>query len=445
MTLSRKSRREFLRASLAAVSGTPLAPYLTDALAAPPEPPRAKNDRFRIGAIGLRYQGSVITEKALAFGDLVAVCDVDRHVREQARASFGSTAQLYEDYRKMLERKDIDIVLIATPDHWHTAMAIAACQAGKDVYCEKPLTLTVQEGQQLCKVVKESRRVFQVGTWQRSDINFRLACELVRAGRLGKLRKVIVELDKNPTGGPFPKVAAPSNLNWDLWQGQTPNVPYIAERCHYTFRWWQEYSGGKMTDWGAHHIDIAHWAMGVQHTGPLEIDGRGKFPTVESGFNVPTDYEIRLTYPNNVQMVVRDSSPNGNTTITFEGERSTLVVGRGRLTGPAVDALKDQPMPPEKFTLYAHDKVGNPNRTGKLAALVNHMENFFDCVKKRNLDTISDVVSQHRSVSACHLANIGLRLGRKLRWDPERETFSADSEANGLLSRQQRKGFEIGA
>jgi len=445
MTLSRKHRRAFLRASAAALAGTALAPYITSAAFEQAPPVKAKNDRLRIGAIGLRYQGSVITEKALAHGDLVAVCDVDRNVAEQARASFGSTATIYEDYRKLLERKDIDVVLIATPDHWHTAMLIAACQAGKDVYCEKPLTLTVDEGKLLSQVVRATGRVVQVGTWQRSDINFRLACELVRAGRVGKLRTVTVKLDRNPSGGPFASSAPPKNLNWDLWQGQTPAVPYVHERCHYTFRWWQEYSGGKMTDWGTHHMDIAHWAMGVQHTGPLSVEGQATYPKTPNGYNLPLTYRAHLAYPGGIDLHILDTAANGQTTITFEGDQSSLTVGRRVLTGPAVAALKDDPLPRERFALYGHDDLNLPTRTDKLASLVNHMDNFFACVKTRNRETLSDVVSQHRSVSACHLANISMRLGRKLKWNPDQEVFIGDDEANRHLSREQRKGFEIKA
>ena len=445
MTLSRKHRREFLRSSIAGLAGTALAPYVSLAAFEQPAAVKSKNDRLRIGAIGLRYQGSVITEKALAHGDVVAVCDVDRNVADQARASFGSNATIYEDYRKLLERNDLDVVLIATPDHWHTAMLIDACKAGKDVYCEKPLTLTVDEGKLLCNVVRDTRRVVQVGTWQRSDINFRLACEMVRGGRVGKLRTVTVKLDRNPTGGPFSSSAAPKNLNWDLWQGQTPNVPYIHERCHYTFRWWQEYSGGKMTDWGTHHMDIAHWGMGLQHTGPLEIDAQATFPKEPNGYNLPLTYRANLVYPGGIDLHILDTAANGQTTITFEGDQSSLTVGRRVLTGPAVQALKDDPLPRERFTLYGHDNASLPNRTDKLASLVNHMDNFFACVKSRNTATLSDVVSQHRSVSACHLANIGMRLGRKLKWDPDKELFNGDDEANGLLRREQRKGFEIKA
>ena len=252
-------------------------------------------------------------------------------------------------------------------------------------------------------------------------------------------------LDKNPTGGPFRPTTVPGNLNWDLWQGQTPSVPYTPERRHYTFRWWQEYSGGKMTDWGAHHIDIAQWGMGVQSSGPLEIEGKATFPKAENGYNVPIDYQARLVYPGGVEMTILDVASNGKTFIRFEGSKSSLTVGRGTITGPAVTALRDDPLPREKFQLYAHDNPDLPNRTGKLASLVNHMDNFFACVKSRNVQTISDVVSQHRSVSTCHLVNIALRLGRKLKWNPMKELFIGDDEANRLLSREQRKGYEIKA
>jgi predicted dehydrogenase len=332
MTLSQKTRREFLRASVTPLAGTALAPYLTAAAAEPAR--RARGHRFRLAAVGMRYQGSVITQKALAHGDLVAVCDVDRHVAEQAKASFGSTAALYEDYRKMLDRKDVEVVLIGAPDHWHTAMALAACRAGKDVYCEKPLTLTVDEGKLLCKVVKETKRAFQVGTWQRSDVNFRLACELVRAGRLGKLRKVTVMLDKNPTGGPFRATPPPANLNWDLWQGQAPAAPYAAERCHYTFRWWQEYSGGKVTDWGAHHLDVAQWAMGVQLSGPLEVEGTATFPKVENGYNVPGAYRARLVYPGGVEMTVLDGPAGARPSSGSRGARVRSPSAAGRSPAP---------------------------------------------------------------------------------------------------------------
>lgn len=435
------SRRGLFRSAAAALATATMVPYVPTADAEKRIAPRSKNDRFGIGAIGMRYQGTVIAEKARAHGDIVAIADVDRHVREQARASFGSTPAIYEDYRKLLDRKDVDVVTIGTPDHWHAKMVIDACLAGKDVYVEKPLTLTVEEGILLCRVVQKTGRVVQVGSWQRSDHRFRLACELVRQGRIGKLKRVEVVLGKNVTGGPFPTSDPPRHLNWDLWQGQTPAVPYIEERCHYTFRWWYEYSGGQMTDWGAHHMDIAQWGIGADTSGPVEIHGKAEFPNVPNGYNVATKFSARLVYANGVELTVDDEGRNG---VMFEGEDGRIFVNRGTISGKPVEDLESNPLPREQFKLYAFDNLSRPPRMGKLDAIVNHMGNFFDCVKSRKTP-ISDVVSQHRSASVCHLANISMRLGRKLRWDPGQQQFIGDEEANRWLRRPQRPGYEVRA
>lgn len=433
-TSALRSRRQILQAAALAV------PYVFTSNATARLWPRMKNDRLRLGAIGMRYQGSVITEKAQAFGDVVAICDVDREIAEKAKAQFGGQAELYEDYRKLLERQDLDVVLIGAPDHWHSAMTIAACRAGKDVYCEKPLTLTVAEGQLLCRVVQETKRVVQVGTWQRSDERFRTAVEMVQAGRIGQLQQVTVAMGKNPTGGPFPAVTPPSHFNWDLWLGQCPMTPYLKERSHYTFRWWYEYSGGEMTDTGAHHLDIAQWAIGAQHSGPVEIDGQATFPEKSPAhYNVATTYQANYRYANGVKLVVTDEGRNG---LLFEGDKGRIFVNRGLLSGKPVDDLAQDPLPREKFTLYPHDNLDRPPRAGKLEAIINHMGNFYDCLQSRNMP-VSDVVSQHRSVSVCHLGNISMRLGRPLKWNPEKEEFVNDDEANTWLRREQRAGYEI--
>ena len=334
----------------------------------------------------------------------------------------------------------MDVVTIGTPDHWHAQMLIDACRAGKDVYCEKPLTLTVAEGQRIIEVVRETKRIVQVGTWQRSDSRFRLACELVRSGRIGRLQKVTVVLGKNVTGGPFTPQSVPAHLNWNQWQGPTPDVPYIPERCHYTFRWWYEYSGGQMTDWGAHHVDIAQWAMGMEHTGPTRIETIAKFPQVENGYNVALDFDVRLTYANGTVMEIKDSDRNG---ILFEGTEGRLFVNRGTVSGKPVEELATKPFRREDFSLYDNDNLARPERAGKLDAIINHMGNFYDCVVSRK-PVLADVASQHRSVSVCHLANISMRLGRPLLWNPDQEQFTDDSEANRWLSRDRRKGFELG-
>jgi myo-inositol 2-dehydrogenase/D-chiro-inositol 1-dehydrogenase len=346
---------------------------------------------------------------------------------------------LYEDYRKMLERSDLDVIMIGTPDHWHTAMVIDACRAGKDVYCEKPLTLTIDEGKRMRGVVAETGRVVQVGTWQRSDHRFRLAVEMVRSGRIGKLRKVLVVLGKNKTGGPFAVESPPPRFNWNRWQGQTPDVPYIKERGHYTFRWWYEYSGGQMTDWGAHHVDIAQWGIGAENSGPVEIDAAATFPTVENGYNVATKFAAKYRYANGVELEILDEGRNG---VLFEGDAGRMFVNRGSINGKPVEALAEHALERHQFKLYAHDNLDRPERFGKLDAIINHMGNFYDCVRSRNVP-LADVAGQHRSVSTCHLGNISMRLGRKLQWDPDAEQFIGDDEANTWLRREPRKGFEI--
>jgi myo-inositol 2-dehydrogenase/D-chiro-inositol 1-dehydrogenase len=433
------SRRGFLgQASSVTLAG--FTPYIFTSNAEARRAPRSANDRLRLGSIGLRYQGSVITEKALAFGDVVAICDVDRDIADKARQQFGGKADIYGDYRKLLDRQDIDVVLIGTPDHWHTAMTIAACRAGKDVYCEKPLTLTIDEGKLLTKVVRETGRVVQVGSWQRSDDRFRRAVEMVRAGRIGKLQKVSVAMGKNAQGGPFPVAPVQPNLNWDLWLGQCPSMPYIKERGHYTFRWWYESSGGEMTDTGAHHLDIAQWAIGAERSGPVEIDGKAAFPAkIPDGYNVALSYSAIYRYANGVEMHVTDEGRNG---IMFEGDQGRIFVNRGLLTGKPVDDLVTNPLPREAFALYPDDNLARPPRAGKLDAIINHMGNFHDCLISRKTP-ISDVETQHRSVTTCHLGTISMRLGRKLNWNPDTEQVVGDDEANGWLKREQRKGFEI--
>ena len=437
MKNSTPTRRFFMGASLATISGLAETWRSTGRRNDPAvEKPRSKIERLGIASIGMRYQGTVISEKARLFGDIVAIADVDRHVREQARASFGSTPRIFEDYRDMLERKDIDVVLIGSPDHWHSKMTIDAVAAGKDVYCEKPLTLTIDEGKVLRRTVGNSDRVVQVGTWQRSDSRFRLAVEMVRQGRLGKLRKVTCTTNKNPTGGPFKNAPVPSHFNWNLWQGQAPSVPYIPERAHYTFRWWYEYAGGKMTDWGAHHIDIAQWAI---NSVPVHVDATATLPNIKNGYNVAQDFAANIQYKNGVELKVVDEGRIG---ILFEGDKGRIFVNRGSLSGLPVDHLKKQPLPREEFETYGFDNLDRPPRAGKLDAIINHMGNFFDCIESRH-QTISDLESQHRSATTCHLANISMRLGRPLKWDAKREQIVGDDRANNYLKREQRKGFEV--
>ena len=249
--------------------------------------------------------------------------------------------------------------------------------------------------------------------------------------------EVTCATDKNPTGGPFNTQPVPSHFNWELWQGQTPDMPYIPERAHYTFRWWYEYSGGKMTDWGAHHIDIAQWAIDSL---PVEINGRATLPEPDDkSYNVAKDFAADVKYANGVELLVRDEGRRG---ILFEGDAGRIFVNRGSISGKPVEDLAKKPLDRDSFVIYDNDNLSRPERAGKLDAIINHMGNFYDCCQTRQTP-ISSVLSQHQSVTNCHLANISMRLGRPLKWDPQNETFIGDDDANQWLAREQRKGYEI--
>ena len=304
MIIRTRTRREFLRVS---ATSPMLLPFLSPFARTLADETRAKNDRPRLGLIGAGGQGTGDAEGAAAHGDFLAVCDVDRRHAEKAKNDKRvgkEKADIYEDYRKLLDRKDIDAVIIGTPDHWHTKICIDAMRAGKDVYCEKPLTLTIDEGKKLGQVAKETKRVVQVGTQQRSDHNrvFLLAVAMVRSSRIGKIKKITVSIGEGPTGGPYPVTNPPAELNWDMWLGQAPKVGYREHRCHGEFRWWYEYSGGKLTDWGAHHVDIGHWAIGMEHSGPntievvkgmLPIEFNAGYPAAEDRYNTVTQFLVR--------------------------------------------------------------------------------------------------------------------------------------------------------
>lgn len=436
------NRRDMIR--ITAASGLVL-PYLRPGRTMADET-KTPNSRPKVGSIGLGGMGNGDASQAARYGDIVAVCDVDLDRAEAAKASerIGKgKADVYQDYRKVLERPDIEIVTISTPDHWHSKILIEAMKAGKDVYCQKPLTLTIDEGKKICKVLKETGRVVQVGTQQRSENNnmFLLAAAMVRDGRLGKMKKVTCRIGGAPKGGPFKTEEPPAKLNWDMWQGQTPAVPYIKERCHYEFRWWYEYSGGKMTDWGAHHVDEAMWALGLDDSGVEKVEVvkaihpvpySNGYPTVNNEYNTATSFHVKCTAPGGVELNIVDEGENG---ILFEGDKGSIFVSRSEiiLKGMPVDALYKNPVSEELLM-----KMRNGKRYD------GHMGNFMECVRDRG-KPISDVYSHHRAMTTCHLGNIAMRLGRSLTWDAAKEEIVGDSEANAWQKREQRKGYEVEA
>ncbi|MBL8851924.1 MAG: Gfo/Idh/MocA family oxidoreductase, partial [Planctomycetaceae bacterium] len=430
---------------------------------------RSPNERPIIGCIGTgdRWMGGV-GPNALKYGNCVAVCDVDEnHMgagRDLVKNSQGEKGKdveiaMHEDYRKILDRKDIEAVTIVTPDHWHSKIAIEALRAGKDVYCEKPLTLTILEVKQIIKVLEETGRVFQVGTQQRSEMGdkqgprFLQAIAMIRDGRIGQVKKVTCDIGGAPVSGSIPVVDVPSGLNWERWLGQAPLVDYRYKaldnkygnsRCHYEFRWWYEYSGGKMTDWGAHHVDIAQWAIEQNgpDQGPTSIEGlvaehpvpyKDGRPTLDDQYNTATKFDIQVMFANGVELHIVDSSPDGNG-ILFEGTKGRFHVSRGDIKGKPFEDLKTNPLPDGAVAaLHGTDYAGTPNA---------HMRNFMECVKSRGTP-ISDVWSHHRAMTTCHLANIAIRLGRKLEWDPVAQQIVGDADANQWQTREQRKGYEI--
>lgn len=430
------TRRKFVQTSagLATLAATP---YWISSRARAEE---SKNQRPLIGAIGLGGQGTGDARRASKYGDIVAVCDVQRQHAERAKEKHFAKADVLEDYRKLLERKDIEAVTIGTPDHWHTEIALAALDAGKHVYCEKPLTLTIDEGKQLVAMVKKTGKTMQVGTQQRGDQYnlFGRAVATVRSGQLGKIKKVTVQLPlSTEQGGPFAAQPVPEGLNWDFWLGQAPSVDYCPERSHFRFRWWYEYSGGIATDWGAHHMDVAHWALDVENSGPLTIDGtKTELPNIPGGFNTPKFVTVDFTYPGDIQLQMQ-AQPPGDEGVMFEGENGRIFVNRGRLTGKPIEEQDASPQLKEKIMADVEKLF-----KGNTAQMGDHMGNFFEAFKYGKWP-ISDVESQHRSVSACHLANLSIRLRRKLTWDAAKEQFVGDSEADAMLTRPQRSPYQV--
>jgi myo-inositol 2-dehydrogenase / D-chiro-inositol 1-dehydrogenase len=453
-------RRGFLQRSAAAAAAVTVPYWHGQPAAAAGDSPSGQP---RVGCIGVGGRGMAIARSAARFGNIVAVCDADRGRAEQARETLGGEAAVYQDYRELLARDDVDVVLNGTPDHWHTAINVAACRAGKDLYTEKPLTLTIDEGKLLREVVEQTGRIVQVGTQQRSERSFRLAVELVRNERIGRLRQVWVALPYFSTkGGPFPHEPVPPPLDWDLYQGQAPERPYCRQRTHANFRWWYEYAGGIVTDWGNHHMDIAHWGIDCEHSGPLSVEARALFPNEShpQSYNTPDRFFARMQYPNDIELLyfsalgdrqlygaveshqatsperiewlfgaetdeeIKSFSRNG---IMFVGDKGRIFVNRGAVYGRAAEELDEKPLPPDAW---------------RAPPSGDHMANFFACVASRETP-IAPVDVQHRTVTACHLTNISLRLGRALRWDAQREQIVDDPEADAWRSRPQRPPYTV--
>lgn len=394
------------------------------------------SERVTIGLIGCGSMGNANLNGFLGLDDVqvVAVCDPDAGRRaasrrvvearyaEESRSGAFTGCSDHADFRDLLARDDIDAVIQATPDHWHALTVIAAAEAGKDIYGEKPLSLTIRQGRIMADTVARYGRVFQTGSQQRSDARFRFACELVLNGYIGTVHRVVCGLPTGHETTNHQPQSPPQGFDYDMWLGPAPDAPYCENRTHSNFRWILDYSGGQVTDWGAHHIDIAHWGLGLARTGPIAVEGRGEFPR-DGLYDAAVHYEFRCRYANGVEMVVTDDFENG---VRWEGSDGWVFVSRSR-----IDA--------EPFSLLQHtlapDDVHLPRSAG-------HRRDFIDAVRTRGA-TIAPIEEAHRTITVAHLGNLAMQLGRRLRWDPDREAFIDDALANRMRDRAMRGSWRL--
>lgn len=410
-------RRDFVKVSASAAFAAPM--FVKESVF-------GANERIVTGHIGLGGMGTANLRKHL--GRAGALCDVDSgHLARAAQLvrKAGGKAATCEDYRRLLDRSDIDAVIISTPDHWHALQTIHACEAGKDVYVEKPLTLTIEQGRRMVTAARVNNRIVQTGSMQRSNKLFRRAAEMVRNGMIGELQVVLAGIAKaNHPGEPVPDSPVPENLNYNLWLGPAPVRPYNKKRLHYNFRFFWDYSGGQMTNWGAHHIDIAQWGMGEDQSGPIRTAAENVTFHPKGWHEVTETCRVTHHYASGVKLIVgqlQDDIPMGT---TFIGTKGRIHVNRGKLWSFPEGLVKQE---------FSEDAV-------RLPVSNDHHGDFLSSVKTRELP-ICDVEIGHRSATVCHLGTIACRLGRVIHWDPKTEAVRDDPEASALVKRVERTGY----
>ena len=428
MEQKKSTRRRFIKKTISSTLGIIALPQIIPASSLGRGGAIAPSDRIVMGAIGVGSQGTGNMRNFLGKKEtrFVAVCDVDKSHRDRAKQIVDETysnteCKTYHDFREFLEEETLDAVSIALPDHWHMIITVAAAKKGIDIYGEKPLARSIREGRSIVTACEENDIIWQTGSWQRSVGNFRKACELVRNGFIGKVERVEVGL---PDGarliGTPPVMPIPESLDWDFWLGPAPAVPYRGV-SHWDWRWILDYSGGQLTDWAGHHVDIAHWGLNLDDSGPVEVEGTGVYPR-EGIFDVPVEYDINCTYANGIRMRVANRSrlPFGMGAAWY-GEDGWIHVARGNVLEASDPLILENEIPED----------------GKLYNSPNHWQNFLDCVRSRK-PTITPVQTAHRSISVGLLGEIAMLTGQKLNWDPEHEIFTNSDFANRLLSRPYR-------
>jgi predicted dehydrogenase len=434
------TRRTFLQQAAAAPAAALAAPLFVPASALGAAGPAPASERIVVGVIGTGGRGRSLINAFVNEKDVqvVAVCDVDARHRKLGQAlvqkRYGHAGcAAYKDFRDLLDHQGLNAVVVATPDHWHALASIAACRAGLDVYCEKPLANSVGEGRAICEAVRRHKRVLQTGSHERSGANARFACELVRNGRIGKLQTLRINLpfsdahlqQARKLSSVPPTMPVPPGFDYDFWLGHTPAVPYTEKRCHFWWRFILAYGGGEMTDRGAHVIDLGQLGAGTDDTGPVEIEATG-VRTKGSLFDAFWDYRFENTFAGGLKLVGGAKGPRG---VKFEGSDGWVFihVHGAKLEASSPDLLKESP---DRFKV-------------RLGRSPGHVRNFLDCVKSRK-EPVAPAEVGHRTASICHLNNIAMLLGRKLRWDPKKEKFADDEEANRLLTPPMRAPWKLG-
>lgn len=445
------SRRRLLKTAAA----TAVAPYFVRSSALGLAGTVAPSNRIVYGLVGCGLHGTGWNlAQIFRYPDaqVIAVCDVDEQRCRNAKAkvdehysrTLGQSAYtgctMHGDFREVIRRKDIDVIANCTPDHWHVIPSIMAVRAGKDVICEKPLTLTVAEGRALCDAVRQTGRIFQTASENRSIDTYIRLCELVRNGRVGTLKHIRVSLPggNERRGDNFEDhqvQPVPKGFDYDMWLGQAPVAPYCPARCHGSFRWNLDYSGGRLTDWGAHLVDLAQWGNNTEDIGPVEVEGKGRFPPRDALFNTAEAFELRYRYASGVTMQVLSGTPG----IRFEGTEGWVGFDGWRAPLQASrPSILESKIGPGDAHLYHPSEIVPREDVYK----GGEHRNFLDCVKSRK-PCYAPAETGHRTITIAHIGNIAMLLGRGLRWDPKTERFDGDAEANAMLSRKQREPWTI--